>query len=251
MTPRVTVALLAAATLAALFFTDSAGGFEGFEPVGTCWKDVRGSFEVKRILWAAQTLAWRVVGHLLTRHPDSPYTKDLLRKSKLEFRLPSTVDDGNANNDDGAVVSFDETTGCLDLNLDHPAVHRLPDGVMKKKAADATPQDTARTLAYAANVAKAVVHALASVHGKVGTAAHDKAYNFYASVIVDEMAGPRHLRMPLVTGKGKTTKPPVTGKDTPRRCSAVAKSPAKFAECCAAKALRDETDDVCSQPFTF
>ncbi len=162
---------------------------EGFEPIGTCWKDMKGGFELKRILWAAQTLAWRVMGRLLSHHADSPYTKDLLRKSKLEFRLPTDPD--------ADVAEFDAETGCVALNLDHPAMQRVPDALMKKAVRDMTPEDIARTLLYANSVTKAVVHALASVHGRVGTAAHDKAYDFYAYVIVNEMSGPKHVMTKL------------------------------------------------------
>lgn len=232
MAPTTTVLVLAAAAgLVAVLATRSAmtEAFEpAFEPVGTCWKDVKGSFEVKRILWAAQTLAWRIMGHLLTHHADSPFTTTLLRQSKLELRLPTKTGAG--------IVDFDAATGCVTLNLDHPAVRRVPGEML------------AAVRVYAANVSKAVLHALASVHGPVGTAAHNKAYDFYATVVVDEMAGPRHVLTKLVSA---ATAPPSPAPPVPARCAAAAKNPARFAECCAAKALRDQVDDACSKPFTY
>lgn len=244
LTTKTVVALAALAMVVVMLLQRRV--VEGFEPVGTCWKDVEDTFEVKRILWAAQTLAWRITGHLLTHHADSPYTRDLLRKSKLELKLPTTF-----GNDD--IVKFDAATGCVALDLHHPAMQRLPDSTMKKKMADVTPEEKQRLRAYTTNVTKAVVHALASVHGRVGTDAHNKAYEFYATVMVNEMAGPKHLLTQLATTTTSTkpsAKQQTKPSGNPRRCSS-AKNPVKFAECCASKALRDQVDDACTKPFTF
>jgi hypothetical protein len=250
-----------AAMIAAGVLMARDGWTEGFEPVGTCWRNMKGSDQAKKLLWIMQTLVWRVVAHLLAEHPTSTFTKDLLAKSKLELTLASSR---NRN-----FVEFESTTGCIVVNLDHPVIKRVPDETMRKDKASAA-QDFIAVYAYAVAVVRAAVHALAVVHGAVGTPAHNRAHEFYSTVMVKEMGTPKYVLTPLTatttttttatavntTTSTTTTTATTTATNTaragavaPQRCASLTGS--KLVDCCAAKAAVNEIDNACNKPFVF